>query len=231
MSSTQLIDIVSKEAVFPPSGAIPVLNLPDRQDRDDWIGRIIRAKRPFAIASPDVLSAEETRRLAETGKRRKLPIAILGAYRLIPVFSRLKEIVVSGCVGTLTAIHVRIPAAVPPCLGADLALWLSSSASSESLAASDDDRLVVTIDGTNGGVSASLDWLKRESSLSVTIAGTTRESLISWSDPQKAERDILANTVPAHHRWILLMHADDAANAIALSKAFGGESQKIDALA
>lgn len=226
MPSTQLIDITTAEAEFPPEGAIPILALRDRKDRDDWFAQLIRAKRPFAVASLDAVSEEEIQRLATTGKRRKLPIAFLDAYRLIPVFARLKEIAVSGCLGGIAAVHACIPAIANGPLCADLALWLCPSASSESLAAVDDDRLAVTIDGSNGSATASLDMAKHEASLAVVIGGTTRESSVPWGEPQKAERDILANTSLASHRWILLMHADDAANAIALSTAFAEEAKK-----
>ena len=47
-------------------------------------------------------------RLAETSKRRKLPIAIINAFRLIPVFARLREVVVSGCLGTIEAIQISL---------------------------------------------------------------------------------------------------------------------------
>ena len=90
MSSIPLINITRPDADFPPEDAVPVVNLPNRQDRDIWIPRLIHAKKPFAIASLDAISQEEVTRLAETSRRRKLPVAILNAYRLIPVFARLR---------------------------------------------------------------------------------------------------------------------------------------------
>ena len=87
MSFTALTDITRPDADLPAEGAISVLNLPERQDRDLWIPRLIHAKKPFAIASLDAISQEEVTRLAETSRRRTLPVAILNAYRLIPVFA------------------------------------------------------------------------------------------------------------------------------------------------
>ncbi|MBO7620802.1 MAG: hypothetical protein J6T06_09845 [Victivallales bacterium] len=56
MPSISLIDITKPDADFPPEDIIPVLNLPSRQDRDNWLPRLIRAKRPFAISSMETIS-------------------------------------------------------------------------------------------------------------------------------------------------------------------------------
>ena len=149
MSFIALIDITRPDEDFPPEGAIPVLNLPGRQDRDLWIPRLIRAKRPFAIASLDAVSQEEVTRLAETCRRRKLPVAILNAYRLIPVFARLREVVVSGCLGTMEAVQVHVPAAMSAVLCADLALWLLPAAPPEALSITADNRLTIVATGSN----------------------------------------------------------------------------------
>ncbi|MBR5026490.1 MAG: hypothetical protein IKX48_15620 [Victivallales bacterium] len=66
MPSITLIDITRPDADFPQEDVVPVLNFSDRQDRDVWLPRLIRAKRPFAIASLEAISQEEVTRLAET---------------------------------------------------------------------------------------------------------------------------------------------------------------------
>ena len=227
MSFIALIDITRPDEDFPPEGAIPVLNLPDRQDRDLWIPRLIRAKRPFAIASLDAVSQEEVIRLAETSRRRKLPVAILNAYRLIPVFARLRETIVSGCLGTMEAVQVHVPAATSAVLCADLALWLFPSASTETLSAADGNRMAVVVSGSNGRADAILDMDAHKASLAVRIGETHREIAVpQMTSALPAERDILANTLPTAHRWPLLMHADDAASAIVTAEAFATNGKK-----
>ena len=221
------IDITTSETDFPSEDAIPVLNLPDRQARDNWIPRLIRAKRPFAIASIDAVSQEEIMRLAETCKRRKLPIAILNAFRLIPVFARLREVVVSGCLGTIEAVQIHIPSTVSSILCADLALWLLPTASSEALSTAKDNCVALAVIGSNGKADAMLDMAAQNASLIVCIGGTERTiNVPSITSAITAERDILANTLPAAHRWPLLMHVDDAAKAITMAEAFAANGKK-----
>ncbi len=221
------IDITTADTALLSEDAIPVLNLPDRQARDNWIPRLIRAKRPFAIASIDAISQEEIMRLAETSKRRKLPIAIINAFRLIPVFARLREVVVSGCLGTIDTVQVHVPADVSPVLCADLALWLLPNASSEGLSTAEDNRVAVTISGSNGNANATLDMDAHKASLTVHIGNTQRTITVpSTSSALMAERDILANTMPIAHRWPLLMHVDDAAKAIAMAEAYAANGKK-----
>lgn len=227
MSFIALIDITRPDADFPPEGAIPVLNLPDRQDRDLWIPRLIRAKRPFAIASLDAVSQEEVTRLAETCRRRKLPVAILNAYRLIPVFARLREVVVSGCLGTMEAVQVHVPSAMSAVLCADLALWLLPAAPPEALSITADNRLTIVATGSNGKADAVLDMDARKTSLTVHIGETHREITVpQMTSALLAERDILSNTLPFAHRWPLLMHSDDAASAITMADAFATNGKK-----
>ena len=182
MSFTALIDITRPDADLPAEGAIPVLYLPERQDRDLWIPRLIHAKKPFAIASLDAISQEEVTRLAETCRRRKLPVAILNAYRLIPVFARLREVVVSGCLGKMNAVQVHVPAAISAVLCADIALWLLPAASAENLSAASDNRIAVAVTGSNGRADAILDMDARKASLAVRIG----ETLMRAPDRKKA---------------------------------------------
>lgn len=227
MSFTALIDITRPDADLPAEGAIPVLYLPERQDRDLWIPRLIHAKKPFAIASLDAISQEEVTRLAETSRRRKLPVAILNAYRLIPVFARLREVVVSGCLGKMNAVQVHVPAAISAVLCADIALWLLPAASAENLSAASDNRIAVAVTGSNGRADAILDMDARKASLAVRIGETHREIAVpQMTSAVTAERDILSNTLPAAHRWPLLMHADDAASAIVMAEAFTTNGKK-----
>lgn len=227
MSFISLIDITRSDMDFPPEGALPVLNLPDRQDRDLWIPRLIRSKRPFAITSMDTVSQEEVMRLAETSRRRKLPVAILNAYRLIPVFARLREVVVSGCLGRMEAVQVHVPAAICAVLCADLALWLLPTASPEALSSAGDNRIAVIATGSNGSAGAVLDIELHTASLALRIGETHREITVPhMTSALMAERDILANTLPTAHRWPLLMHADDAASAITMADAFTTNGKK-----
>jgi hypothetical protein len=215
------IDITTPETNFPPEDAIPVLNLLNKEARDNWIPRLIRAKRPFAIASMEAISREEVTRLAETCKRRKLPVAILNAFRLIPVFARLREVVVSGCLGTIEAVQVHFPPIASPVLCADLALWLLPTASAEVLSTAGDNRVTVAVTGSNGSVYAMLDMNARNTSLTVCIGETSRTIIVPpITSGLMAERDILTNTLPAAHRWPLLMHVDDTASAIAMAEAY-----------
>ena len=223
MSFTALTDITRPDADLPAEGAIPVLNLPERQDRDLWIPRLIHAKKPFAIASLDAISQEEVTRLAETSRRRKLPVA----YRLIPLFARLREVVVSGCLGKMNAVQVHVPAAISAVLCADIALWLLPAASAENLSAASDNRIAVAVTGSNGRADAILDMDARKASLAVRIGETHREIAVpQMTSAVTAERDILSNTLPAAHRWPLLMHADDAASAIVMAEAFTTNGKK-----
>ena len=227
MSFIALIDITKPDAVFPPEGTLPVLNLPDRQDRDLWIPKLIRSKRPFAIASLDAVSQEEVIRLAETSRHRKLPVAILNAYRLIPVFARLREVVVSGCLGTMETVQVHVPTATSAILCADLAHWLLPAASAEALSITADNRLTVVATGSNGRADAMLDMNARKAFLSTHIGEIHREIAVpEMISALMAERDIRANTLPAAHRWPLLMHADDAASAITMADAFTTNGKK-----
>ena len=221
------IDISTAETDFPPEDAVPVLNLPDKQDRDNWIPRLIRAKRPFAIASIDAISQEEIMRLAETSKRRKLPIAIINAFRLIPVFARVREVVASGCLGTIENVQIHVPSTVSAVLCADLALWLLPTASSEALSTTEDNRVAITVTGSNGKANAILDMDAHKASLAIRIGGTERIIPVPpITSALMAERDILTNTAPIAHRWPLLMHADDAAQAITMAKAFATNGKK-----
>ena len=227
MPSNSLIDITRPDADFPPEDVVPVLNLPDRQDRDIWIQRLIRAKRPFAIASLEAISQEEVTRLAETCRRRKLPVAILNAYRLIPVFARLREVAVSGCLGIPDAVHIHVSTAASAVLCADLARWLLPNASSDVLSTADDNRITVTISGPNGQTEASLDMDSHNASLVIRIGETTRTITVPpITSAYSAERDIISNTLPFAHRWPLLMHTDDAASAIAMAEAFATNIKK-----
>ena len=227
MSFTALTDITRPDADLPTEDAIPVLNLPERQDRDLWIPRLIHAKKPFAIASLDAISQEEVTRLAETCRHRKLPVAILNAYRLIPVLARLREVVVSGCLGKMNAVQVHVPAAISAVLCADIALWLLPAASAENLSAASDNRITVAVTGSNGKADAILDMDARKASLAVRIGETHREIAVpQMTSAVTAERDILSNTFPAAHRWPLLMHADDAASAIVMAEAFTTNGKK-----
>jgi len=221
MPSIALIDITRPDADFPSEDTVAVLNLPNRQDRDNWIPRLIRAKRPFAIASLQAISLEEVPRLAETCKRRKLPVAILNAFRLIPVFARLREVVVSGCLGKIEAEQVHFPPTASPILCTDLALWLLPTASSEVLSTADDDRITVAVTGSNGSADAMLDMNTRNASLSVRIGETSRTITVPpITSALMTEHDILTNTLPTAHRWPLLMHVDDVASAIAIAEAY-----------
>ena len=227
MPSISLIDITKPDADFPPEDVIPVLNLPNRQDRDNWLPRLIRAKRPFAISSMEAISQEEVTRLAETCRRRKLPVVFLNAYRLIPVFARLREVAVSGCLGAIDAVQIHVPSAVSTVLCADLALWLLPNASSDTLSTTDDHRISVTVSGPNGKAEASLDRDAHDASLVIRIGDTTRTITVpSVTSAYSAERDILSNTLPSAHRWPLLMHADDAASAIAMADVLAANSKK-----
>ena len=227
MPPIALINITRQDADFPPEDTLPILNLPNRQDRDAWIPRLIRAKRPFAVASLEAISQEEVLRLAETCRRRKLPVAILNAYRLIPVFARLQEVIVSGCMGTLNAIQIHIPSAASAVLCADLALWLLPNASSDALSTADDNRIAVVVSGSNGRAETSFDMDSHDASLIVRIGETTHTSAVrSTSSPIFVEREILSNTLPFARRWPLLMHADDAASAIAMAETFAANIKK-----
>ena len=222
-----LIDITTVDTDFPPEDTVPVLNLPDKQDRDNWIPRLIRAKRPFAIASIDAISQEEIMRLAETSKRRKLPIAIINTFRLIPVFARVREVVASGCLGTIENVQIHVPSTVSAVLCADLALWLLPTASSEALSTTEDNRVAITVTGSNGKANAILDMDAHKASLAIRIGGTERIIPVPpITSALMAERDILTNTAPIAHRWPLLMHADDAAQAITMAKAFATNGKK-----
>ncbi len=221
MSSIPLINITRPDADFPPEDAVPVVNLPNRQDRDIWIPRLIRAKRHFVIASLEAISLEEVPRLAETCKRRKLPVAILNAYRLIPVFARLREAAISGCLGIPDTVQIHIPSAASPVLSADLALWLLPDVSPDALSTTDDKRIAVAVAGPNGTAEASFDIVTHDGSLLIRIGETIRSlSVPSKTSPIFAECDILSNTLPFARRWPLLMHADDAATAISLAAPF-----------
>ncbi len=227
MPSIPLIDITRLDADFPPEDAIPVLNLPNRQDRDVWLPRLIRAKRPFAISSLEAISQEEVTRLAETCRRRKLPVVILNTYRLIPAFARLREVAVSGCLGVIDAVQIHVPTAASSILCADLALWLLPNASPDALSTTDGHRIAVTVSGPNGKAEASLDMDSHDASLVIRIGDTTRTITVpSVTSAYSAERDILSNTLPYAHRWPLLMHADDAASAIAMADTFAANSKK-----
>ena len=222
-----LIDITTVDTDFPPEDTVPVLNLPDKQDRDNWIPRLIRAKRPFAIASIDAISQEEIMRLAETSKRRKLPIAIINTFRLIPVFARLREVIASGCLGTIENVQIHVPSTVSAVLCADLALWLLPTASSEALSTTEDNRIAVAVIGSNGKADAMLGMEAQTASLAIRIGGTERTITVPpITYALMAERDILANTVPIAHRWPLLMHVDDAAKAIAMVEACAANGKK-----
>jgi len=227
MPSIPLIDITRLDAEFPPEDAVPVLNLPDRQDRDIWLPRLIRAKRPFAISSLEAISQEEVTRLAETCRRRKLPVVILNTYRLIPAFARLREVAVSGCLGVMDAVQIHVPTTASSVLCADLALWLLPNASADALSTADDHRIAVTVSGSNGKAEASLDMDSHDASLVINIGDTTRTITVpSVTSAYSAERDILSYTLPFAHRWPLLMHADDAASAIAMADTFAANSKK-----
>ena len=227
MPSITLIDITRPDADFPQEDVVPVLNLPDRQDRDVWLPRLIRAKRPFAIASLEAISQEEVTRLAETCRRRKLPVAILNAYRLIPAFARLREVAVSGCLGIPDAVKIHVPSTASAVLCADLARWLLPNASSDVLSTADDNRIAVAVSGSNGQVETSLDMASRDASLVIRIGETTRTITVpSATSAYSAERDILSNALPFAHRWPLLMHADDAASAISMADAFAANIKK-----
>jgi len=227
MPSIPLIDITRLDAEFPPEDAVPVLNLPDRQDRDIWLPRLIRAKRPFAISSLEAISQEEVTRLAETCRRRKLPVVILNTYRLIPAFARLREVAVSGCLGVIDAVQIHVPTAASSILCADLALWLLQNASTDVLSTTDGHRITVTVSGPNGKAEASLDMDSHDASLVINIGETNRTITVpSVTSAYSAERDILSNTLPFAHRWPLLMHADDAASAIAMADTFAANSKK-----
>ena len=221
------INITTADKDFPPEDAIPILNVPNKEARDNWIPRLIRAKRPFAIASINAISQAEIPRLAETCKRRKLPVAILNAFRLIPVFARLREVVVSGCLGTIEAVQVHLPPTASPILCADLALWLLPTAFSKVLSTADDNRVAVAVTGSNGSADTMLDMNARNASLTVRIGETSRTITVPpITSALMAERDILTNTLPAAHRWPLLMHVDDAASAIAMAEAFTANIKK-----
>lgn len=227
MPSITLIDITRPDADFPQEDVVPVLNLPDRQDRDVWLPRLIRAKRPFAIASLEAISQEEVTRLAETCRRRKLPVAILNAYRLIPAFARLREVAVSGCLGIPDTVKIHVPSTASTVLCADLARWLLPNASSDALSTADDNRIAVAVSGSNGQVETSLDMASRDASLVIRIGETTRTITVpSATSAYSAERDILSNALPFAHRWPLLMHADDAASAISMADAFAANIKK-----
>ncbi|MCR5380580.1 MAG: hypothetical protein K6G44_06325 [Lentisphaeria bacterium] len=227
MPSIPLIDITRPDAEFPPEDAIPVLNLPDRQDRDVWLPRLIRAKRPFAISSLEAISQEEVTRLAETCRRRKLPVVILNTYRLIPAFARLREVAVSGCLGVIDAVQIHVPTTASAVLCADLALWLLPNASSDALSTTDGHRIAVIVSGPNGKAEASLDMDSHDASLVICIGYMNRTITVpSVTSAYSAERDILSNTLPFAHRWPLLMHADDAASAIAMADTFVANSKK-----
>lgn len=227
MPSIPLIELTRQETELPPADAIPVLNLPSKQDKDFWILRLIHAKRPFAIASPDIISADEILRLAETCKRRKLPVAILDAYRLLPVFARLKEIAVSGCLGRTSVLKVRIPASASAMRCADLALWLLPSVGPDAFSSVGDNRLTVVLSGPNGDAEASLNMATRDASLALRIGGATRAIAVpSATSPCFAERDILANAPLSGRRWPLLMHVDDAAAATMLAADFATNAKK-----
>ena len=227
MPSLSLIDITRPDADFPPEDAIPILNLPDRQDRDIWIPQLIRAKRPFAISSLEAISLDEIPRLAETCKRRKLSVAILNAYRLVPVFARLREVAVSGCLGIPNAIQIHVPSITSSVLCADLALWLLPNATPDALSSATNNCITVAISGPNGKAEASFDMESHNASLIVQIGETVRAITVqSMASACLAERDILSNTLPFAHRWPLLMHANDTASAIALAEAFAANGKK-----
>ena len=227
MPSITLIDITRPNADFPSEDAVPVLNLPDRQDRDAWLPRLIRAKHPFAIASLEAISQEEVTRLGETCKRRKLPVVILNAYRLIPAFARLREVAVSGCLGVINAVQIHVPTAASAVLCADLARWLLPNASPDVLSTVDGHRIDVAVSGPNGQAEASHDMASRDASLVIRIGETSRTITVpSATSAYSAERDILSNTLPFAHRWPLLMHVDDAASAIAMADAFAANIKK-----
>ena len=221
------IDITTAETDFPPEDAIPVLNLPDKDARDSWIPRLIRAKRPFAIASIDAISLEDIPRLAETCKRRKLPVAILNTLRLIPVFARLQEVVVSGCLGTIDAVQVQIPSTIASVLCADLALWLVPTASPKDISMAEDNRIAGAVSGSNGTAAAMLDKTVLTASLAIHIGDTQRKITVPpITSALMAERDSLVNTLPAAPRWPLIMHVNDAAKAITMAKAFATNGKK-----
>ena len=227
MPSITLIDITRPDTDFPPENTLPVINLPDRQNRDVWLPRLIRAKRPFAIASLEAISQEEVTRLAETCRRRKLPVAILNAYRLIPVFARLREVAVSGCLGVIDTVKIHVPSAVSDVLCADLALWLLPNTSPDALSRADDNRIAVAMSGSNGKAEASLNMDSYNASLVIRIGETARIITVpSATSAYSAERDILSNTFLFAHRWPLLMHADEAASAITLAEAFATNGKK-----
>ena len=214
MSRKQLVTITSGMTDFPEENTVPILQLAEPDARRNWTTRLIRAKIPFAIASANHLQAEEILRLAETSKRRKLPVAILHSYRLMPVFARMKELLVSGCLGAMPVVRVRFPQDANAIFYADIAIWLSQQPSSQYLAQDEAELVVVTADGPNGHAEASCNPLSHESSMTIRLGGSAREIAIPQGDPYLAERDVLACTLPIKHRWPLLMHANDAAEAL-----------------
>lgn len=194
--------------------AVPILGHLPKAELDEWIPRLIRAKRPFAIDSVEMLPPESLNRLAETAGRRKLAVAVLHSYRLLPVFARLKELLASNCLGTLRDMQISIPQEASLLLCMDLASWLCQNQLEPSPSTIDNHRITLHIISNNGFATACFNVTSKSSELTVQLCGTTRTVAIPYAEPILAERDILANTIPYKRRWPLLMHVQDAADAI-----------------
>ncbi|MBP5671788.1 MAG: hypothetical protein J6X49_05325 [Victivallales bacterium] len=209
-----LVYLPASEADFMAEDAVPILNHLSKAELDEWIPRLIRAKRSFAIDSVELLPPESLNRLAETTRRRKLAVAILHSYRLLPIFARLKELLASNCLGTLRDMQISIPQQASLLLCMDLAAWLCQNQLEPSPSATDNNRITLHTTSDNGFATAWFDVTSNSSELTVQLCGTTRTVTIPYAEPILAEKDILANTIPYKHRWPLLMHAQDTVNAM-----------------
>ena len=222
-----LLYLPAGEADYMAEDAVPILgNLP-QEELDEWIPRLIRAKRPFALDSAELIPPESLVRLSETAARRKLAIAILHSYRLLPVFARLKELIASNCLGTPRTTQLTIPSTASPILCTDLAEWLCPSHADLTFTVADDSCITLQISADNGYASARFNVMSHISDFTTNICGTTRVIAVPYADPFRAEMDILVNTLPYRSKWPLLMHVDDAATAIERLSRFPQVTQKI----
>ena len=212
--SNHLVYLPASEADFTAENAVPILGCLPQHELDEWIPQLIRTKRPFALDSIEVIPPESIIRLAETAKRRRLTIAVLHAYRLLPIFARMKELLASNCFGALRDAKVSIPKTGSPLLCADLASWLCQNQLETSLSDTDDTQIAMSLSADNGSATARFDLTSYASELTIHIFGTVRRFAIPYAAPILAEKDILANTVPCKRKWPLLMHVEDAAAAI-----------------
>lgn len=209
-----LVYLPANEADFTAQDTVPILGHLPNDELDEWIPRLIRAKRPFAIHSAELIPFESLVRLSETAARRKLAIAVLHSYRLLPVFARLKELVASNCLGKLHEMQMSIPSAASPILCADLAEWLYQSHADLTPTVADDNCITLQISADNGYASARFNVISHISDFTTNICGISRVIAVPYADPFRAEMDILVNTLPYRRKWPLLMHVDDAATAI-----------------